>query len=381
MTPHPLKILHTEAAIGFGGQEIYIYRHMLCMQARGHHITLLCQPGTPLSKMARTAGLPVYHINMSSPMHLLTGIHTVKRLLQRERFDVVNTTSHVDTLIAGAGARLGGTHLIVRSRHLMSPIKSKLTYTWLPHRIITVSQHVSDLLVKQGIQRTHIGIVPPIAEHPPWMDHDPERSWQRLQQVRREVRATLGFNDNDIAVGCVAVLREAKGHRALLEAIAPLCRANPHLHLVIAGDGEPVMQHLLARRKALALEAQIHLLGYRDDAARLMSGFDIFALATQKEAAGIVFLEAAQAGVPIIATRVGGIPEMLQEGSNAILVPPDHPTALTHALHTMITHSQQRQSMGRAGWDWIRKHPVFNIQEHAKITEHYYLQWLQELGR
>ncbi|HHW4681380.1 MAG TPA: glycosyltransferase, partial [Xylella taiwanensis] len=195
MTPHPLKILHTEAATGFGGQEIYIYRHMLSMQAHGHHMALLCQPGAPLSDMARAARLPVYHINMDGPWRLLAGIRTVQQLLQRERFDVVNTTSHGDTLMAAAGARLARTRLIVRSRHLMSPIKSQLTYTRLPHRVITVSQHVRDLLVKQGIQGTRIGVVPPIAEPPPWIDHDPEQSWQRLQQIRREVRAALGFND------------------------------------------------------------------------------------------------------------------------------------------------------------------------------------------
>lgn len=381
MTQHPLKILHTEAATGCGGEEIYIYRHMLSMQGQGHHMALLCQPGAPLSTMARNAGLPVYHINMHSPWRMLNGIHTVQHLLKRETFDVVNTTSHVDTLIAAAAARLTRTRLIVRSRHLMTPIKSRLTYTHLPHRVITVSQHVRELLIKQGIQPTHIGIVPPITAQPPWMDTDPEHAWQRLQQTRHVVRTELGFNDNDIIVGCVAVLREAKGHCELLDAIAPLCQANPRLHLVIAGDGEPVMQHLLARRKTLTLETQIHLLGYRHDAPRLMSGFDIFALATQKEAAGTVFLEAAQAGIPIIATRVGGVPEMLQEGTNAILVTPGNQTALTNALHTLVTNNQQCHSMGRAGWDWIRKSPVFSATGHAKTTEQYYLKWLQELGK
>lgn len=84
----------------------------------------------------------------------------------------------------------------------------------------------------------------------------------------------------------------------MLEAIAPLCHANPRLHLVIAGDGEPVMQHVLTRRKALALEAQIHLLGYRYDATRLMSGFDVFALATQKKPQAPCFWKLPKPGSP-----------------------------------------------------------------------------------
>ena len=106
----------------------------------------------------------------------------------------------------------------------------------------------------------------------------------------------------------MAVLREPKGHLDLLEAIAPLCRENPKLHLLIVGDGEPVMSRLKAASAQYGIERQVHLPGYRADAARLMAGFDVFALPSHKEAAGTVFLEAAQAGVPIIATRVGGIP-------------------------------------------------------------------------
>lgn len=72
---------------------------------------------------------------------------------------------------------------------------------------------------------------------------------------------------------------------------------------------------------------------------------------------------------------------MLQEGTNAILVTPGNQTALTNALHTLVTNNQQCHSMGRAGWDWIRKSPMFSATGHAKTTEQYYLKWLQELGK
>lgn len=376
----PLRILHTEAAKGMGGQEIYIFRHMQVMRARGHEVALLCQPEARLAQLARDDGFTVHTLRMGGLLHLLRGIWSVSRLVRRERYDVVNTTSRRDALIAAAGARLGGAPLVVRSRHLMSPVNSLLTYTGLPHRIITVSDFVKRLLVDRGIAAEHIGIVPPMATPPRWDASGQADPWTRLQDTRAQVRAELGFAERDIVVGCVAVLREPKGHAELLHAIAPLCKANPDLHLAVVGDGEPVMGRLLALRSELGLEQQVHLLGFRRDAHRLMAGFDIFALATHKEASGTAFLEAAQAALPIVSHRVGGVPEMLVEGSNAILTRLGDDAALTGALRLLVDDPERRRQMGRAGWDWIRSTARFSAAGHGEATENYYLQWLKELG-
>ncbi|MCC7632870.1 glycosyltransferase family 4 protein [Stenotrophomonas rhizophila] len=376
----PLKILHTEAAKGLGGQEIYIYRHMLAMRERGHDVSLLCQPGARLGEIAHEAGFTVHRLKMGGLLRLLRGIWTVARLVRAQGYDVVNTTSRRDSLIAAAGARLGRTPLVVRSRHLMSPVNSLLTYTGLPHRVMTVSSFVKQLLVARGIAEAHIGIVPPIAVPPQWTQAHSEDPWQCLRDTRAEVRRELGFDDDQVVVGCVAVLREPKGHIELLHAIAPLCRQHRHLQLVIVGDGQPVMDRLIALRRELGVEAQVHLLGYRHGACRLMAGFDIFALATHKEAAGTVFLEAAYVGVPIVATRVGGVPEMVLEGSNAMLAPLGDRAALTLALQALVEQPEQRQRMGRAGWEWMRSAQRFTPAGHTEATEHYYHQWLKELG-
>ncbi|WNH52863.1 glycosyltransferase family 4 protein [Stenotrophomonas oahuensis] len=376
----PLKILHTEAAKGFGGQEIYIYRHMLAMRERGHDVSLLCQPGSRLGDIARDAGFTVHSLKMGGLLRLVRGVWSVSRLVRRQRYDVVNTTSRRDALIAAAGARLAHAPLVVRSRHLMSPVNSLLTYTGLPHRVLTVSSFVKQMLVTRGVADAHVGIVPPIAVPMQWTEDDGSDAWQCLQNTRAEVRRELGFTDDQVVVGCVAVLREPKGHIDLLRAIAPLCRQHPQLQLVVVGDGQPMMDRLKSLRAELGIESQVHLLGYRMGACRLMTGFDIFALATHKEAAGTVFLEAAYVGVPIVATRVGGVPEMVVEGSNALLAPLGDSAALTTALQALVEDPARRQKMGRAGWDWMRNAHRFTPTGHTEATEHYYHQWLKELG-
>lgn len=380
MKQRRLRILHTEAAMGMGGQEIYTLRHLQAMRARGHDMSLLCQPGARLGTAADDLGFAVHRLKMGGLMRLAQGIGQVSRLVRRHHYDVVNTTSRRDTLIAAAGARLAGTPLVVRSRHLMSPVNSLLTYTGLPHRVVTVSRYVRQLLNDRGIDHDRIGIVPPIAVPPEWTDQRRDDPWQCLQEARTEVRNQLGFADDAVLVGCVAVLRAPKGHAELIQAIAPLCRANPRLHLLIVGDGQPVMDALHAQIDALGLQAQIHLLGYRDDAQRLMAGFDVFALATHKEAAGTVFLEAAYVGVPIVATRVGGVPEMVQEGRNALLVPLGDTDALSAALASLVDAPAVRARMGRDGWEWLHEESRFTPAGHCQAMEAYYYQWLEERG-
>ena len=140
------------------------------------------------------------------------------------------------------------------------------------------------------------------------------------------------------------------------------------------------MTELRTASQRLGLQRQVHLLGHRSDAQRLMAGLDVFALATHKEAAGTVFLEAAFVGVPIVATRVGGVPEMVREGSNALLVEPGDPAALTMALQRLVEQPGLRRQMGRAGWDWMRRDERFSPVGHCRATEACYYQWLEELG-
>ena len=111
-----------------------------------------------------------------------------------------------------------------------------------------------------------------------------------------------------------------------------------------------------------------------------MAGLDVFALATHKEAAGTVFLEAAFVGVPIVATRVGGVPEMLREGDNALLVEPGDAAALTTALQRLVEQPGLRRKMGRAGWDWLHSDERFSPDGHCRATEACYYHWLEELG-
>ncbi|MNV45995.1 D-inositol 3-phosphate glycosyltransferase [compost metagenome] len=338
------------------------------MRDRGHHLELVCQPGAELGDRLGEAGFTVHRIGMDGAGNFVRGVAFVRRLLRRERFDVVNTHSRRDTVLAAIAARLAGTPLIVRTRHLAKPINSLYAYTWLAHRVIAVSRYVQKQLLDGGARPESVATI-----HSPIV----------LPQVREGacVRRELGLPQDALVVGCVAVMRAEKGHVDLIDAFHQVSARFPSAHLVLVGDGMPLFDQLRAKASALGLTDRVHFTGRRQDIGDVLMALDVFALPTHREALGTVFIEAAAMGVPVIGTEVGGVPETMQAGVTGLLVPPRDPAALAAALETLLADPAMRRRMGDAGRERIRGQGLFSAERTAGLVEDAYTQWLADLGR
>ncbi len=362
-----LRILHTEAATSFGGQEYCIYKEMLAMRARGHELEAVCQPHSELARRLQEAGFRVHTMPMDGVVHGWRAIAWIRRLLRRTPFDVVHTHSRRDTVLGAIAARLAGTPLIVRTRHLAKPIHSLYAYTWLAHGVIAVSEFVRRQLLDRGAPPRKVAMVHSPVEFPAAGD---------ATRVRRE----LGLSADTPVVGCVAAMRADKGHYDLLDAFERISSRHPRAHLVLAGDGEPMLSLLRARAVALGLAGRIHFLGWREDIAEVMMAFDIFALPTRREALGTVFIEAAALGVPVIGGDVDGVPETLLPGVSGLLVPPGDVPALAQALDVLLGDEPRRREMGRMGRAYVAS-GRFSPAATAAQLETVYLRWLARRGR
>jgi glycosyltransferase involved in cell wall biosynthesis len=364
--PRPLRIIHSEAATSFGGQEHRVFKEMVAMRERGHYLEAICQPDAELTERLREAGFVVHTLFMDGVINIVRGVFQLKKILQAGRFDVLNTHSRQDTLIAAAAGRLANVPLIVRTRHLASPVGSLLTYTWLPHRVTTVSHYVRRQLIERGVPAEHVQAIYTPVVLTPRLEHS-------------SLRDELKLSAEAVLVGCVAVLRPNKGHLELINAMLPLLRTRPMLHLVIAGGGSPVFEQLQAHITRSGLGERIHLLGTRRDVPNVLAGLDIFCLATRQEAMGTAFLEAASSGLPVIGTDVGGVGEMMRPGETGLLVPLDDAQALQNALIQLVDSVELRNKMGQAGYERIHTEGIFTTETLAKRTERVYDQWLRDL--
>lgn len=366
----PLRIMHSEAATNFGGQEHRIFKEMLAMREAGHHLEAMCQPHAKLMTRLEQEGFVVHAMEMDGHLNFLRAVTKLHGILRKGRFDVLNTHSRRDTIIAATAGRLAKTPLIVRTRHLANPVNSLLSYTWLPHVVTTDSEYVRKQLIQKG--------VPPDRVETIYTPVHPEAAVERST-----LREELGLPEDAILVGCVAVMRPNKGHRELIESMVPLFAQRPHLHLVIVGSGEPVFQQVSALVQRLNLQGRVHLMGRREDIPNLMAGFDLFCLATRLEASGMVFLEAASARLPVVATAVGGVPEMLEDGRTGFLVKLDDVESLQKALLKLIENPVLRKQMGQAGYDRIWNNLVSEFTPEALVrhTEVCYRAWLDGRSR
>jgi glycosyltransferase involved in cell wall biosynthesis len=162
---------------------------------------------------------------------------------------------------------------------------------------------------------------------------------------REQVRTEYGIAPNEVVIGTIANLRANKDWPNLLGAARRVIDRALPVQFLCVGQG-PLEQEVTARRDELGLADRVRLLGHRDDAVHIMAGCDIFVLASYYEGLPVALMEAFALGLPVVATAVGGVPEMVTAGVEGILVPARDSDALADALETLVCDPNVRREMG-----------------------------------
>lgn len=345
MTERRLTIAHTESSLGWGGQEHRTFKEMVGLARRGHRMLLVCQPGAKFAARAREAGLEVFGVRMRNGVDL-PAVLKMAALFRRERVDVVNTHSGRDSILGGLAGRLAG-RLVVRTRHLALELTSLFTYTTVPHHVVSVSEHVRRYLVGKGVPEARCTTV--------YTGIDPEA--MRLS-TPSTLRSELGLPETAKVVGTVAILRVKKGHRFIVDAAPAILAAQPDTHFVFAGDG-PQMENLKAQIAEQGLEGCIHLLGLRRDIANVLSGCDLFLLPTEQEALGTSYIEAMAMGLPVVGSNVDGVPEVVRDGDNGLLIQPRDAASLADAVTRLLGDDALRARMAARSRELVSS--VFHV--------------------
>jgi glycosyltransferase involved in cell wall biosynthesis len=191
---------------------------------------------------------------------------------------------------------------------------------------------------------------------------------QALAANGAQVRRELGLSVATPVIGAVARLVPVKGLRYLVAAMPEILRRCPDAHLVLAGDGDQ-RAALEALARDLAVSDRVHLLGFRRDAAAVTAALDVFVLPSLNEGLGRVLVTAMALGVPVVATRVGGVPEVVEDGRQGLLVPPADPQALAQAVTTLLRDREYAASLGMGG---RMRAPLFSSDVMVKLHAELY---------
>lgn len=339
-----LKILHTEWSDGWGGQEHRIINEMEGMLKRGHHVVLATRPQCRIREEAKHRGIPVLTMDMRGKFDL-RAILTLSRFLKQENIQVVNTHSGVDSWIGAFAAKLASTPVLVRTRHLNLPLKRN----WL-----NFVHYLADQIISCGeTMRTHLvegcGFPPEqIISIPTGIDFtrfSPTRT-------RQEVRLELGIAPGDFLVLMVGIIRSVKRHALALQAFQQMLKQYPAAHMVLAGDG-PMRQEMEQLADTLGIAERVHFLGHRKDAPDLMAAADVLLLTSRSEGVPQAVTQALGLGTPVVATSVGGVPELIRHEETGLLVPPENPQAVTDALLRIAADPGLAARLGAAGREHV----------------------------
>ncbi|MFN8588042.1 MAG: glycosyltransferase [Candidatus Eisenbacteria bacterium] len=330
-----MKIAHLDTGRewrGGQGQVLLLARELA---RRGHEQVLLAPPG-PLLERAAAAGLRALAWPSRGELDL-GAMERARRLLRTFAPDVAHLHSAHAHALGVLPARAAGARAVVVSRRVDFKVRtnpvSRLKYALPVDAYFCISEGVRQAMRESGVPDERLVLVPS------GIDFDAVRA--EAAQPAGDLRERCGLPPGTEVVGTVASLAPHKNHALLLEAVPAVLAARPGAHFVWLGEGEcrPALEK---RRAELGLESRVHMLGFESRARALMTQFDLFVLSSYLEGLCTSLLDAQALGVPLVATAVGGIPEVIRDGVTGTLVPELAPEPLARAIVAALEHPERR---------------------------------------
>jgi glycosyltransferase involved in cell wall biosynthesis len=356
-----LRILHIDPERKWGGGEAQVIGLLSHLAERGHRNDLLTHPSGRLFQQSQALNVRTIPLVARNDLDL-RAVPSLRRLIRREDYDIVHLhTKRAHALSLWLSHRSPRPKYVVTRR--MDYPESNTWYTRCLYNrkvdgVVAISQKIFELLIEAGvkcdaIRLIHSGVDPqPFAAAAKRPDGHPER----------------------IVVGVAAVLEERKGHRVLLEAARRLKEQGCQISYRLAGEGS-LKESLEEMTLQLGLKEDVHFLGFVADMPGFLASVDVVVLPSLFEGLGVSVLEAMAAGKAVIASRVGGLPELVVDAATGLLVEPRDVAGLANAIAKLARDRTLIRSMGESGRERLQKH--FTMEQMARKNEDYYYDLFQ----
>lgn len=369
MVPRPpLRILHTEWSMGWGGQEHRILLECRKMEERGHRTLIACQPGSGILERARARGLRTEEVVIRGGFDP-RAIAALWRIIRRERIQVVNTHSGKDSWAAGFAAKLARADLLVRSRHLSVAISNNpLNFVYaMADGIITTGEAIRETMIRTNSMDP--AKIVSIATGVSLGRFNPA-----LADGSR-IRNEFGIPADVLLVTMVAVLRSMKRHDLFIRAATKVRRQFPGIRFLLVGEG-PGRAGIQQLIQSSGLAPSCILAGYRDDVPDIMAASDIVALTSDRfEGVPQSLSQAMAMARPVVAAAVGGIPELVIDGRTGLIAEAGNADSFARQMSRLVGDPALRATLGAAAREHVLEGYTDDIM--ARRTEEFYWRLLE----
>jgi len=359
--PSTIRVLHVDSERSWRGGERQVLFLMRRQRAAGDEPLLAAPNGSALALCARQEGFPVLPV----PMRGTWDVASVLRLAsiaRARRPHVVHWHAARAHALGAMAALFAKEPKRILSRRVDFRVRrslgSRLLYALPTDAIAAISEGVRQALLASGVPDRLIRVIPSGIDLAPF-----EEPFDRAA-----ARASLGLEPDEVLAIQVAALAPHKSQTTLLQAAAALGDEVPRLRIWIAGDG-PLREALRAEHDRLGLSDRVRFLGFRADVIPLIRAADFFVISSYLEGLGTSVLDAMAAGLAVVATRVGGLPEIVRHEETGLLVPAQDPPALADAMKRLARDPDERARLGEQGRARARE---FSADRTAEATRELY---------
>ena len=373
-----MRIAHVIKVTRISGAERHLLILLDGLRQRGldARLIILVERNEPMREMvaaAKARGIPVQSIPIGRDYDLPL-LWRLRRALRHIKPDIVHThLIHAD-LYGCVSAKLAGVGAVVSSRHLDDAFRYRARWRRVNRRLWRMID--AGIAISAAMKQFALTIEAAPAPKVSVVLYGMDFKWlsdEAIDAARLRLRAELKMAADAQLLGMACRLVEQKGIPYALEAMRRIRSDFPRAHLVIAGDGEQASElRRLASR--LGIADRVHWLGWRADAADLMAALDVFLLPSLREGFGLVLLEAMSRRLPIVASHVGAIPEIVIDGETGILVEPRNVDELAKAMTRLLNDRALRKYMGLLGAARLEEH--FSVERMVDGTVAVYEQVL-----
>lgn len=334
------------------------------MAQRGHDVTFLCRADGELAR--RLAQHRIHRIEISVGGRL--SIPTVARILRHMREtapQVIHVHDSLSFWLGGLAAKMGRLKapLVVHKRTDHAPGRfAAFRYRNLAHRIIAISRAAEKALLEASVPQEKVALI--------YSSVDCEAFEPDDGSLETKFRTEMGLSARWPLIGTIGSLVSRKDQSTIIQSAPAILQAYPDTCFIICGSG-PLQASLEDQAKRLEVDNRVVFLGEREDVRSLLASLDIFVLPSVAEGLGVSALEAMAMGKPVVASRVGGLAEVVEDGHTGFLIKPQAPDDLAAAVIQLLQDADKRKAFARNAR--LRAETVFSRKTMLDLTEALYL--------
>lgn len=326
-----MKVLHVSTPHSWRGGEQQAAYLMTALHEDGVDQVLLCPADAPLAQKI-IPEIKCYTFKKRGWLDVHVA-KQIKSITQQESPDLIHChDSHAHSGAVMAAAFMAVDVPIIVSRRVDFPVSSNPLSRWKYNhpavkKIICVSKAIAEITAPSIRDHHKLAVV----------HSGIDASLFQASMDKKMLRHELGLTPDTILIGNLSALADHKDYPTFLRTAALILKENPAIHFIIAGDG-PEEKKIRQLINELQISPNVHMLGFRNDIRAVMQSLDIFMITSRTEGLGTIVLDAFAAGIPVVATRAGGIPEMVEDGVTGLLAGIGDATGLSKAVHHLLTH-------------------------------------------